>query len=73
MKRCSPPARAISPSPGLQIQVIGVAEDDLGAEVLEVAVRHALTAPRVPTGMNAGVWTTPCGVAARRAAQRRRG
>ena len=29
----------------------------------------ALTAPRVPTGMNAGVCTTPCGVAARRGAR----
>ena len=42
MKRCRPPRRAISPSPGLQIQVIGVAEDDLGAEVVEVAVGHGL-------------------------------
>ena len=48
-------------------KMIGIAEDDLGTELLEVAVRQPLTAPRVPTGMKAGVWTTPCGVACRAA------
>ena len=42
MKRCSPPARAISRVARLEIQVIGVAEDDLGAEVDEVAVSQRL-------------------------------
>ena len=42
--------------------------------VLEIALRDALTAPCVPTGMNAGVCTTPCGGrASRRGARRRRG
>ena len=32
MKACSPPARAISPSVGSQMEVIGVSENDLGVE-----------------------------------------
>ena len=46
---------------GTQIEMIGVAEEHLGAEPLEIPVRHPLTAPCVPTGMNAGVSTAPCG------------
>ena len=53
-------------------QVVGVAEDDLGARLLEVAVPRALTGPCVPTGMNAGVCTTPCGVWNSPAGPRRR-
>ena len=44
MKRCRPPRRAISSSPGPQEQVIGVAQDDRGADVLEVAVQRRLHA-----------------------------
>ena len=67
-------ARAISSSPGPQEQVIGVAEDDLGADASSRSrCSVALTLPWVPTGMNAGVCTTPCGVSrTRRGARRRR-
>ncbi len=45
--------------PGPQEQVERVAEDDLGADAVELARRIALTEPYVPTGMNAGVSTVP--------------
>ena len=40
---------------GPQIQVVGVAQQDLGAERFEIACVTPFTAPCVPTGMNAGV------------------
>ena len=43
-----------------QVQVIRIGEDDLGAEIVEHLDRHALDGRAVPTGMNAGVSTTPC-------------
>ena len=56
-----------------QVQVIGVAEDDLGAERRSRSrCVTPLTAPCVPTGMNAGVCTTPCGVRQLAAARARR-
>ena len=42
MNRCSPPRRAIELVAGPQVQVIGVAEDDRRADVLEVAQRQRL-------------------------------
>jgi hypothetical protein len=47
---------------GPEEEVVRVAEDDLGAGSSQIARRIALTAPCVPTGMKAGVGTTPCGV-----------
>ena len=46
-----------------QHQMIGVAEENVGARGAHVVAVHALTAACVPTGMNAGVRTTPCAVA----------
>ena len=40
---------------GPQHQVVGVGQHHLGAQRLEVGASRALTAPRVPTGMKAGV------------------
>ena len=61
---CRPPARAITSRPGPQVQVIGVAEDDLassgGARSSSAVI--ALTVPAVPTGMNTGVAMSPRGV-----------
>ena len=37
MNRCRPPSSAISSSPGPEVQVVGVAEHDLRAELLELA------------------------------------
>jgi len=51
--------------------VIRIAQEDVGAERLEIAVRDALDAPCVPTGMNAGVSTSPCAVTSGRAGRRR--
>ena len=48
---------------GPQIQVIGVAEQDLRRRALSRSrCVTPFTAPCVPTGMNAGVSTSPCGV-----------
>ena len=40
--------------PRAQIEVIGVAENDLRAQRLNHVLRHSLDAPAVPTGMNTG-------------------
>src|SRR5450759_704178 len=62
MNVCSPPARAIRPSPGRRCRwyvlprMISAPASSTSRWVIP------LTAPRVPTGMNAGVWTVPCGV-----------
>src|SRR5258708_20680582 len=62
MNACSPPARAISSSPGRRCRwyvlprMISAPASSTSRNVI------ALTAPRVPTGMNAGVCTAPCGV-----------
>ena len=50
---------------GAEVQVVGVAEDDLRAELLELARSTALTVARVPTGMKTGVSMTPCAVVRR--------
>ena len=51
---------------GPQGEVIGVAEDDLGADALRADRASApLTVAWVPTGMNIGVSTVPCGVSSR--------
>ena len=42
MKRCRPPRRRDQLVAGPQMQVIGVAEDDAGADFVEVARRHRL-------------------------------
>jgi hypothetical protein len=42
---------------GAEIEVVGVAEDDLGAEGFEHVLGTALTVPAVPTGMKTGVST----------------
>ena len=51
---------------GPQIEMVGVAKDDFGAKTGAKSSRSRcvtlLTAPWVPTGMKAGVCTTPCGV-----------
>ena len=48
---------------GPQHQVIGIAEQDLGAGVAHIVRRQRLSpSPAVPTGMKAGVCTLPCGV-----------
>ena len=47
---------------GTQIQVIGIAQQNLGADRLESLCVTPFTAPCVPTGMNAGVSTSPCAV-----------
>ena len=45
-----------------EVQVVRVAEDDLGAERSQLVGVDALTVPFVPTGMNAGVRTSPWAV-----------
>ena len=46
---------------GREKQVEGVAEDQLIAELGDLAARSSvLTAPRVASGTNAGVRTLPC-------------
>ncbi len=57
---------------GPQHQVIGVAEQDVGAGRAHRLRLEPLTVAWVPTGMNAGVRTGPCGVSVRRCAPRRR-
>jgi hypothetical protein len=42
--------------------MIGVAEHDIGAGLANVAPVDAFIAPAVPTGMKAGVRTSPWGV-----------
>ena len=42
---------------GTQIEVVGVAEDDFGAERFEGVLRDGLDGSRVPTGMKTGVST----------------
>ena len=52
---------------GPQHQVIGVAEDDVGAGSRTWSGYIALTVPAVPTGMKAGVLISPRGMAMRAA------
>ena len=74
MKRCRPPSARDQRVAGPQVQVVGVAEDDLRADApRDRGASRALTAPCVPTGMNTGVSTMPCGVVNCRARARRRG
>ena len=47
---------------GTQMQVVRVAEQDRGAERAELVGVDALDRPFVPTGMKAGVGTSPCAV-----------
>ena len=59
---------------GAEVQVVGVAEHDLRAEVAQLGRQHRLHAsPSCPTGMNTGVSTGPCAVCehARRGRRRR--
>jgi hypothetical protein len=46
-------------------EVVGVPEDDLRVQRLQLLRMHAFTVPCVPTGMKTGVSTTPCGVVSR--------
>ena len=46
---------------GAQIEVIGVAENDLRAQCSSMSCGTALTVPAVPTGMKTGVSTVWCG------------
>ena len=63
MNRCSPPSRATRSAPGPKHQMIGVAEDDVGARRAHLSGFIALTVAAVPTGMNAGVRISPRGMA----------
>ena len=63
-KACRPPSAATRSAPGPQHQVIGVAEDDVGAERRAPGPGYiAFTVPAVPTGMKAGVRIVPRGSA----------
>ena len=42
--------------------MIGVAQDDLGARLLEVLEEHSLDRALRPHRHEGRVWTTPCGV-----------
>jgi len=49
--------------PRAQIQMVGVGQQDLHAEIVgEVALAEPLTVAWVPTGMKTGVSMVPCGV-----------
>ena len=48
-----------------QVQVIGVGEDDRSRRRARSSGESALTVAFVPTGMNCGVSTTPCGKVSR--------
>ena len=63
MNLCSPPRLRDPLGAGAQHQVIGVAEQDVGAGGLHLLGVSALTVPAVPTGMKAGVRMSPRGVA----------
>jgi hypothetical protein len=43
--------------PGPQVEVIGVAQDDLRAQLFEHVLRNGLDRAGVPTGMKTGVST----------------
>ena len=45
--------------PGPQHQVVGVGQDDLRSELVEIPASSRRTAPRVPTGMKHGVVKRP--------------
>ena len=45
--------------PGPQVEVVGVAEDQVDPDLFQVPVRMALTVALVPTGMKQGVDTVP--------------
>ena len=51
--------------PGPKIEMIGIRKENLHAEIFEVLLRLPFTVAAVPTGMNAGVSITPCGVVSR--------
>ena len=53
--------RATTSAPGRMEQVVGIAQDDFSPALRTCSGRRPLTVARVPTGMNAGVWTVPCG------------
>ena len=66
--RARPGGEAVEPAhranhllAGAEMQMVGVAEDDLRAGARHVAGLRPRTTPWVPTGMNAGVGTVPCG------------
>ena len=62
MNRCRPPSARDALGAGPQHQVVGVAEHDVGARRLHLLGYIAFTVPAVPTGMKAGVRTTPRGM-----------
>ena len=60
------PAQLANPlMTGTQIQMVGIAEQDLTPNSCKSRGNTALTVPCVPTGMKQGVSTTPCGVVRR--------
>src|SRR5258706_14155479 len=62
MKRCSPPRRAIRSSPGRKYRWYVLLSRISAPSDSRSRCVTPLTAPCVPTGMNAGVATSPCGV-----------
>ena len=63
MNACSPPSSAITSVARPEVQVVRVAEDDRARRARAPRPGEALlTVAFVPTGMNAGVGTSPCAV-----------
>src|SRR5579871_333888 len=62
MNRCSPPRRAIRSSPGRRYRWYVLHSRISAPDASTSRGVTPLTAPCVPTGMNAGVCTTPCAV-----------
>ena len=66
MNRCTPPSLRTVLDSGPQIEVVGVAEQNLHARVLRACPAETpFTVATVPTGMKTGVSTSPCGVSRR--------
>src|SRR3954464_2635696 len=63
MKRCRPPSARIRPEPGRSMRWYVLERRMRVPAALRSAGARPLTVPCVPTGMNAGVGTSPCGVA----------
>jgi hypothetical protein len=59
MNRCRPAKAVDDLASGAQVEVVGVAQNDLGAGFSVLPALRALTVARVPTGMNTGVSTRP--------------
>ena len=70
MNACSPPIVAHELVARPQVQVVRVGEDHRRAEhACRSSGSSAFTVASVPTGMNAGVSTAPCGVRERAGAR----